>query len=255
MPTKPNSGERLHIEDVATAIREGRPLRPADLYRIVVADDQLRDRNIEVSDPVPTGRQILQAAGVHDADGHSIFAILPSGDFEDLRLDETYDLRAHGPERFVIFKTDRSFKFTINGRQLEWGKPAISGAALHALANASPHEAVFLEVRGGTDRLIEPHELIDLNAPGIERFITGPKPATTFEIVVNSRPEIVNHKCVTFEQVVALAFPGSHGPNIVFSMTYRHAASQPHAGELGPGGAVEVKKKGTIFNVTKTDKS
>ena len=54
---------------------------------------------------------------------------------------------------------------------------------------------------------------------------------------------------------VALAFPGPHGPNIVFSMTYRHAVSKPHAGELAAGGIVEVKKKGTIFNVTKTDKS
>ena len=38
-------------------------------------------------------------------------------------------------------------------------------------------------------------------------------------------------------------------------MTYRHAASNPHAGELGDGGTVDVKKKGTIFNVTRTVQS
>jgi hypothetical protein len=38
-------------------------------------------------------------------------------------------------------------------------------------------------------------------------------------------------------------------------MTYRHAASKPHAGELAEGGAVEVKHHGTIFNVTKTVQS
>lgn len=255
MHTEKNSGDSLPVEDVATAIREGRALRPADFYRIVVADDQLRNRNVDVADPVPTGRQILQAAGVQPGDDFSLFAILSSGDFEDLRLDETYDLRGRGAERFVIFRTDRSFKLTINGHQLEWGKPAISGAVLYALAKAGPEEAVFLEVRGGTDRVIEPGELVDLNAPGIERFITAPKPPVTFEIKVNSRDEIVNNKRVTFEQVVQLAFPGPHGPNIVFSMTYRHASSEPHAGELGPGGSIEVKKKGTIFNVTKTDKS
>lgn len=255
MQTVKNSGDRLPVEDVAIAIREGRALRPADFYRIVVVDDQLRNRNVDVADPVPTGRQILQAAGVQPVDDFSVFAILPSGDFEDLRLDETYDLRGRGAERFVIFRTDRSLKLTINGHQLEWGKPAVSGTVLYALAKAGPEEAMFLEVRGGTDRLIEPNDLVDLNAPGIERFITAPKPPVTFEIKVNSRDEIVNNKRVTFEQVVQLAFPGTHGPNIVFSMTYRHAASEPHAGELGPGGAVEVKKKGTIFNVTKTDKS
>jgi hypothetical protein len=39
------------------------------------------------------------------------------------------------------------------------------------------------------------------------------------------------------------------------SATYRNAASLPHAGELGEGGSVEVKKQGTIFNVTRTVQS
>ena len=60
---------------------------------------------------------------------------------------------------------------------------------------------------------------------------------------------------MTFEQVVQLAFPGQHAANVVFSMTYRHAASRPHGGELGKGGTVEVKPEGTVFNVTKTVQS
>jgi len=83
----------------------------------------------------------------------------------------------------------------------------------------------------------------------------GPKPVSTFEIVVNARSHLVNDMHVTFEQVVQLAFPGTHGASIVFSVTYRHAASKPHAGELGAEGAVDVKRKDTIFNVTRTDKS
>jgi hypothetical protein len=59
---------------------------------------------------------------------------------------------------------------------------------------------------------------------------------------------------VTFEQIVQLAFPGPHEPNVIFSVTYRNAASTPHAGELGPGGVVQVKN-GTIFNVTRTVQS
>jgi hypothetical protein len=77
----------------------------------------------------------------------------------------------------------------------------------------------------------------------------------TYEIIVNSRPKTVPERFVTFEQVVQLAFPGQHGPQIEFSMTYRHAASAPHAGELAAGGKIEVKHKGTVFNVTRTDKS
>lgn len=112
--------------------------------------DQLHERHVDLSDPVPTGRQILQAAGSRPADEYSIYAILTSGEFEDLRLDETYDLRGRGAERFVIFQTDRAFKFTIDDRQLEWGKPSISGRVLKALAGVPPETYdVYLEVRGG----------------------------------------------------------------------------------------------------------
>lgn len=74
------------------------------------------------------------------------------------------------------------------------------------------------------------------------------------EIIVNARKRVVKGDIVSFEQIVQLAFPGSHDPNVAFSMTFRHAASEPHSGELGAGGHVEVKD-GTVFNVTKTIRS
>jgi len=159
-----NPGDDSHIplEDVGAAIREGRSLRLAHLYRIMVADEQLNERHLDLRDPVPTGRQILQAAEVSPVADYSIYAILPSGDFEDLRLDETYDLRGRGAERFVIFQTDRAFKFTIDDRQMEWGKPSISGKILKALAGVPTDTYdVYLEVRGGgQDVLIRDSVLI-----------------------------------------------------------------------------------------------
>jgi hypothetical protein len=75
------------------------------------------------------------------------------------------------------------------------------------------------------------------------------------EIIVNARRRTVPGDEVCFEEVVKLAFPGSPtDPNVVYSVTYRHAASHPSAGELGPGGTVRVKD-GTVFNVTETVKS
>jgi hypothetical protein len=245
----------LDCDDLGTALRENRALRPARAYRIRFAQDDLNFSDLEVADPVPLGRQILSAADCDPDDGFSLFAILPSGEFEDIRLDEPFDLRAHGAERFVAFETDRDYKLTLDDRQLEWGKPAIGGAALYALACVSESQAIFLEVRGGEDQLVEPEDLVDLNEPGIERFITAPRPSKTYEIIVNSRPREIEDSHVTFEQIVQLAFPGTHDDNVVFSMTYRHAASKPHAGELAAGGTVDVKKKGTVFNVTRTVQS
>jgi hypothetical protein len=192
---------------------------------------------------------------VDPAAGFSLFAVLQSGDFEDIRLDESFDLRERGAERFVMFQTDREFKFTLDDHQLQWGKPVISGAVLYKLGKATEDEAIYLDVRGGQDRLIEPTELIDLSAAGIERFIKAPKQPVTYEIIVNTRPKSVPAATVTFEQVVQLAYPGSHEPNVTFSMTFRNAASTPHAAELGPSGSVEVKKEGTIFNVHRTVQS
>jgi hypothetical protein len=247
--------ELLEYDDLGEALRERRALRPARGYRILFAEGDLNFRTLDVPDPVPLGRQILSSAGLKVRDGFSLFAITASGDFEDVRLDEPFDLTERGAERFVAFLTDRDYKLTLDDRQLAWGKPAIGGSALYALAEVGGDEAIFLEVRGGEDRLVEPGDLIDLTAPGVERFITAPKPTPTFEIIVNSRPRTVPGKTVTFEQIVQLAFPGQHDTNVVFSMTYRHAASTPPTGELGAGGSIDVKKKGTVFNVTRTVQS
>lgn len=163
---------RLDVDDLEAAIREGRDLHAARAYRIKVADETLNFRPIEVTDPMPLGRQILEAAGAHPIDEFSIFALLPDGDFEDVRLDELFDLRGRGAEKFIIFRTDRLFKFTIDNRQMEWGKPLISGLIVRRLAAVGPEYALYLEVRGGQDREISDVEIIDLSKPGIERFIT-----------------------------------------------------------------------------------
>jgi hypothetical protein len=84
----------------------------------------------------------------------------------------------------------------------------------------------------------------------------GRRPPMT-EIIVNARERSVRGDTVSFEQIVRIAFPHNDPPPgqpFVYSMTYRRAASVPHAGELGPGGVVTVKK-GTIFNVTRTVQS
>ena len=170
----PGDDSPIELESIGAAIRDADSFHMANRYRIVLVDEQLNERNLDLSDPVPTGRQILQAAEVRPVADYSIYAILSSGEFEDLRLDETYDLRGRGAERFVIFQTDRQFKFSIDDRQMEWGKPSISGKVLKALAGVPTDTYdVYLEVRGGgQDLLIRDADLIDLSKPGIERFIT-----------------------------------------------------------------------------------
>ncbi len=160
------------VDDLSAAVGGGHHAHPTQAYRIEVADETLQFRPVEISDPVPLGRQFLEAAGARPVEEFSLVALMPNGDFEDLRLDETFDIRGLGAERFIFFRTDRSFKFTIDGHQMECGKAPISGAVLRRLANIQPSYALYLEVRGGQDREISPTDIIDLSKPGIERFIT-----------------------------------------------------------------------------------
>lgn len=150
----------------------------AESYRIKVADEKLEFRDFHVEDPKPLGRQVLAAAGVHPVEEYSLFAILPDGDFEDVRLDETFDLRGRGAERFVLFRTDRDFKFEIDGKHLVWGKPVISGTVLRRLADIQPGYDLYLEVRGGQDVKVLDGDVIRLDGPGIERFVTVIKDTT-----------------------------------------------------------------------------
>lgn len=141
-------------------------------FRIEVSDETLNFREVRLTDPLPLGRQILDAGGARPVDEFSLFGLVGNGDFEDIRLDEPFDLRGRGVERFVYFHTDRTFKFTIDGKQMDWGKPLISGKAVRKLANVGPNYNLYLEVRGGQDREIADADMIDLSKPGIERFIT-----------------------------------------------------------------------------------
>ncbi|WP_108519113.1 multiubiquitin domain-containing protein [Bradyrhizobium algeriense] len=125
-------------------------------------------------DPVVTGEQILETAKLFPTDEYLIFLKLQDGQLDEIRLDETVDLRTEGIERFITFKSDRSFRFTLDGRRFEWGLPFITGLQLKRLAGVDPKTyGVWLAQRVGDDRLIGNTEQVDLRAEGVERFFTG----------------------------------------------------------------------------------
>ena len=75
------------------------------------------------------------------------------------------------------------------------------------------------------------------------------------DIIVNGTPEVVHDNELTFEQVVALAFPTPPtGQDIHYIVTYYNGAGRPPDGELTKGEAVKVKD-GTVFNATYHDRS
>jgi Multiubiquitin len=82
----------------------------------------------------------------------------------------------------------------------------------------------------------------------------GKKPDKSYEIVVDGTPHTVEDDTVTYEQVVAIAYPTPPNADTKFTVTF-YKAHDPKEGTLKPGGSVEVKKHGTVFNVKATIKS
>ena len=76
-----------------------------------------------------------------------------------------------------------------------------------------------------------------------------------YAIIVDGQRRLVPTEVVSYSEVVELAYPGQAGnPQYTFTVTFRNAAGEKHEGTLVAGQAVQVKKEGTVFNVTRTTK-
>ena len=74
-------------------------------------------------------------------------------------------------------------------------------------------------------------------------------------IIINAREHTTTSKELTFDQIVALAFPTQPtGPNVLFTITYRRGHGNKPEGSLLAGESVKVKD-GMVFVVSATDKS
>ena len=85
--------------------------------------------------------------------------------------------------------------------------------------------------------------------------MTNTDPDKTFDIIVNGTPFPVPNDEVSFDEVVDLAYPdGGRGPLITYTVNYYNGAGRPPDGKLTKGKKAKVKE-GTVFNVTRTDRS
>lgn len=222
-------------------------------YKLAIGNDRLEYSEIRIHDPVPTGMQILLAAGVTQPVEHLLFQMLHNGLLEEIRPDETTDLRSAGVEKFLIFRSDRTFRFQLDDRSFDWGAVHISGATLKKLAGVDiNNNNLWLDTRGGSDCLIGNTDLADLSKPGVERFFTNPVAITIF---VNGRPREVHQPRLSYWEVVKLAFPDAvPSDQVIYTIDY---SCGPHAnpeGAMVDGQHVQIKD-GMKFYVTPTDKS
>ena len=138
---------------------------------IEVADQTLNYRQVRINDLTPTGSQLAIAAGFKSVDGISVLQVLETGDLEDVRPNETVDLRKVAG-RFVIVESDRAYRFTIDGQRFDWPCRIVSGGLLSKLGQVPANKTLYLELHDQPDRQLETHDLVDLNATGVESFVS-----------------------------------------------------------------------------------
>lgn len=76
-----------------------------------------------------------------------------------------------------------------------------------------------------------------------------------FDIIINGTTHHVINDEISFDQVVDIAYPdGGRGPLITYTVDFYNGAGRPPEGKLTKNQKAKVKN-GTVFNVTRTDRS
>lgn len=148
-------------------------------------------RPLDIDDPRPRGRDLLEAAGLHPVDEHVLFFREPGGMFEDINLAEPVDLDQAGVEEFISAKADRLYFLVIDGRRYPWGKNTITGLELRELARIDEDLFLFFDPKGGKDDLVEDDEAVSLEGKDVERFFSTDAPPNPVYVYVELNGEKV----------------------------------------------------------------
>jgi len=164
----------LDIEDVLEAFEAGRAIREHGPYRIMIGDELLDYHPAVIADPMPTGRQILEAADVQPILEFSLYQLFRDGQLKELLPDDSTDLRKAGVEKFIVFRSDRSYRLELDGKVFDWGAGKIQGRVLKILAKVDlATYGVWQEIPGKEDLAISDAEFANLETKGVECFFTG----------------------------------------------------------------------------------
>lgn len=126
------------------------------------------DVQLQLTDPMPDGRRILGEAGFGAAEDYVLIQLLLPGT-RSVGLDEPVDLRRKASEAFRAFKSDRIFRFTIDGRGYEWGDAKIAEPELRQIAVADDDGILVLE-RDGKATELSAGDIVELEETGTERL-------------------------------------------------------------------------------------
>jgi hypothetical protein len=137
---------------------------------IEVGGADLDFRRITVFDSTPSGDQILGYCDFSPREEYVVLQWLPEGDIEEIRPDESVDLRNLARARFIIEKTDRLFRFILNDRTLAWPRKSIPVHLLRTLGEIADGDSLFIKREEVADQRLEDEDTVSLASSGVENI-------------------------------------------------------------------------------------
>lgn len=243
----------IDAQDIGEAPHTERERREHGHYRIQIADAQLEYRSVVIGDPVPTGREIIAAAGYREPEQFIVLQFLPTGDLEELRLNEHTDLREHGIEKFIVIRSDRSYRFTLESERQEWPASLINGQTLKRLGQKDPRQfAVLIERTDEADEEIDNDQFVDLAEPGVEQFYFRPSEQNV-EIEVNEKKVRIARGDHTGLEIKQAAIAQGVRIGVDFVLTLHKPAGETQI--IGDQDVVKVRRGQRYTAVADDDKS
>jgi len=154
---------------------------------------------VKFAKPERTGSRILEKAGFEPASDYVLILFTRRGS-QSIGLDERVNLALAGTEAFRAFKSDRIFRFTLDGYGFEWGVSTLPLQELRDSGHIGRHDVVVLERDG--DEIELPHDgVINLAPHGTEHLHTE-KPLIT--VYYESEPREIARGKYSTAQLIAL---------------------------------------------------
>jgi hypothetical protein len=154
---------------------------------------------VKFAGQTPKGERVIDKAGLKPVSEYVLIQLMRHSS-RSVGLDETVDLRAEGTEEFRAFKSDRIFRFTLNGHGYEWGVDKIPEPELRAIGHVRDDEVLVLE-RGDDEVELQPADVLDLGNAGTEHLHTEKRLITVF---FENEPREIPRGTYTTEQLKRL---------------------------------------------------
>ena len=221
------------------------------VFTAQIGDENFDFQEVRFEDAKVTGAQIAEAARAHPVQEYVVLSQLDSFELETLRPNELVDIAK--PARFFVINGDGTEKFFVDGLSLEWPIDTVTGLTIKRLVGKDTDDIeLVLEREDAPDKVIDDDEEVRIGKRGVEMFKMR---RVKVIIIVNTREREWAKKRISFEDLVAIAYPvPPTGTCIVYTVTYFDGPPHKPEGTLTAGQSVKVVDR-MAFSVKFTDKS